>query len=139
MRRSHQLASLSISLGLSLFAYHAGAVSMNGRTILGTSEDPRIQQCGIRIAGGDFADLSPFIQAAADFDGSFDLDVTKTSKAGTSQTRQSNRIAAGTIGASHIRLDLPARVAIKMSVVDVTGKMVCRISETIDLDGTTAL
>lgn len=112
---------------------------MNGRTILGTSEDPRIQQCGIRIADGDFADLSPFIQAAADFDGSFDLDVTKTSKAGTSQTRQSNRIAAGTIGASHIRLDLPARVAIKMSVVDVTGKMVCRISETIDLDGTTAL
>ena len=133
MHRFAQTAFLSIFFGTFLFSSYSGAASMNGQTILGAPQDPRIQQCGLRISGDDFADLAPFIQAAADFNGSFDLNIGKTSDAGTSQTRQSNRIKAGTIGASRIRLDLPARIAIEMNIRDDAGKMVCRLSETIDL------
>jgi hypothetical protein len=113
---------------------------MNGQTLLGTSQDPRIQQCGIRIAGGRLADFEPFIQAAAGFNGRFDLSVIKVSASGTSQSRQGSAIKSGRLGSSHIGIDLPARVTVDLRVTDERGKAVCGLSQTIDLPvETTAL
>jgi hypothetical protein len=135
-----QMPSLWISISAVLFISNAGAASMNDTTLFGTMDDPRIQQCGIRISGGDWVELAPFIQTAADFNGSFDIGITKTSKSGTSQTRQSNRIKGGASNLSRIRLDRPERLEIRMSVADESGKVVCRLSETLDMpDGSMRL
>ncbi len=128
---------ISTALAAPLAATHSGAASMIGQTISGVSEDPRIHQCGIRIDGDRVAELVPFIEAAADFNGSFDLSITKRSEAGSSQSRQSNRITAGMIGASRVRLNLPARIEILMNVMDEAGKAVCHVRDSVDLPAPT--
>jgi hypothetical protein len=133
MLRFKRMTSLWIFLSAVLLASDSGAASMSDQTILGTTNDPRIQQCGIRISGTEWAELSPFIQTAEDFSGSFDLGILKTSKSGTSQTRQSNRIGGGMTNVSRIRLDRPARIEIQMNVKDESGKVICKIAETVDL------
>ena len=125
-RHTMLLAVLSAALS-------TGAASMNSHTLLGTTDDPRIKACGINVQGTDWAEFSPFIQTAADFSGSFEIAVIKTSRSGTSQTRQANRIQAGVFAGTQIRLDRPASVALQMKVMDETGKLVCHLAETIEL------
>jgi hypothetical protein len=120
-----------------LLAHTSGAASMNGQTIFGTTNDPRIQRCGIHVIGEDWLSVTPFIETADGFDGSFDLGVTKTSNAGTSQTRQSNRIKAGVLSGSRIWVDRPARIDIEMNVRDDSGKVVCRVTQSFDLPAPT--
>ena len=116
-----------------LLICNSGATSMNGQTILGTTDDPRIQRCGIHVVGLDWLSVTPFIETAEGFDGSFDLGVTKTSKAGTSRTRQSNDIKAGVLSGSRIWVDRPARIDIEMNVKDDGGKVVCRLTQAFSL------
>lgn len=130
----HMALSAVLSASLS-----TGAASMNSQTLLGTIDDPRIKACGIHVQGTDWVEFLPFIQTAADFNGSFEIGVTKTSRSGTSQTRQANRIQAGVFDGTQIRLDRPASVALQMKVMDETGKVVCHLAETIELDAAISL
>ncbi|PZM08178.1 curli-like amyloid fiber formation chaperone CsgH [Rhizobium tubonense] len=131
--RFKELGFLLASSSAVLLAQNSGAASMNGQTIFGTTNDPRIQRCGIHVIGEDWLSVTPFIETAEGFDGSFDLGVTKTSKAGSSQTRQSNHIKAGVLSGSRIWVDRPARIDIEMNVKDDGGKVVCRLTQAFSL------
>lgn len=130
----HMMLSAVFSASLS-----TGAASMNSRTLFGTTDDTRIKACGIAVLGTDWAEFSPFIQAADDFNGSFEIGVVKTSRSGTSQTRQTNRIHVGVFAGTQIRLDRPASVALQMKVMDETGKVVCHLAQSIELDAASNL
>lgn len=119
--------------GLLLFST-ASEASMNGQIIPGDILDPRITACGVRIDGGEFARLRPFIETSDALAGSFSISITKRSASGTSVSSQSNRFGGGSLGAAVIGVDRPASVAIDMQVNEAGGTALCRVKTDIELD-----
>ncbi|WP_173421766.1 curli-like amyloid fiber formation chaperone CsgH [Ensifer adhaerens] len=106
---------------------------MNGQTILGNSSDPRIKACGVRIGGQEMATLRPFIEGAADLNGSFALSIAKQSPGGSSTTSQKNRFSEGSLGDTQVVINRPGRVRITLVVTDDAGKTLCDLDQTIEL------
>ncbi|HEV7306112.1 curli-like amyloid fiber formation chaperone CsgH [Ensifer sp.] len=111
----------------------ASATSMNGETLYGKINDPRVKSCGIRIDGADVAALKPFIEAADDLEGSFSLRIAKLSASGSSMTSQRNRFSAGSLGKTEIIVDRPGQLRLELTVTDDQGKVLCGLSSTVEL------
>ncbi|MBB3543820.1 MULTISPECIES: curli-like amyloid fiber formation chaperone CsgH [unclassified Rhizobium] len=97
----------------------------------GKISDPRIAECGVRISSGL---IVPFLEANADFDGSYEIAVSKHSSSGTSQTRQTNQIKGGAMAVVQIAVDVPATAELDLQVSDKEGRMVCVLQQTVNLE-----
>jgi len=110
----------------------AWAASMSYETVNGKISDTRISECGVRVLSGESALIVPFLKATSDFDGSYEIAVTKRSSSGSSQTRQANRIQGGTIGSAQVAVDVPSQVQLEMTVRDRSGQSACVLERTFD-------
>ncbi|NRP20882.1 hypothetical protein LPJGGPFB_04141 [Ensifer adhaerens] len=133
MRLVQAIRFLQIFAVTITFGFQASATSMNGQTILGNSSDPRIKACGVRIGGQEMATLRPFIEGAADLNGSFALSIAKQSPGGSSTTSQKNRFSEGSLGDTQVVINRPGRVRITLVVTDDAGKTLCDLDQTIEL------
>ncbi len=125
------LSLVGIALLCSTFAR---AELMSDQTLNGRISDSRISECGVQVLLGQSARIVPFFKASSDFDGSYEIAVTKRSSSGTSQSRQANRIHGGTIGPAQIAVDVPSRIQLEMQVRDLDGRDACVLQHTFDLD-----
>lgn len=110
---------------------------MNGQTIHGTTSDPRITACGVRIDGQQMATLRPFIEAADDLSGSFTLGIATQSPGGSSSTSQRNQFSAGSLGETQVVINRVGRVRLTLVVIDNAGIPLCDLDQTIELSPTT--
>ncbi len=111
-----------------------GAVSAEDRQIYaGTPADERVASCGIIVSGDGIARIEPFVEADGDLAGRLELDVTKRSPSGQSQSRQAANFVNGRLGTTMISMEGPAEVAIVLSVKDRSGKTLCAMRRSIVL------
>ena len=110
-----------------------GQTSMNGDILFGTSLDPRITRCGIRIAGTKAARIAPFIETLQDnLSGTVRLSITKHSAGGTSSINQSVGFSGSSLRTEAI-IDRPSHARIQMTVSDGKGVTLCRLDHKVDL------
>lgn len=110
---------------------------MNGETIFGTVDDPRIRRCGLEIGGDDVVSARPFIEAAGSLGGVYSLSTTRKGSSGTSSTVQRSRFSGGTLGIANVLLPGPAEVHVVLEVLDEAGKRLCGLDRLIELPGPT--
>ena len=111
-----------------------GAVSdEDSQVYAGTPADERVASCGITVWGDKVARIEPFLEGRGDLQGRLELDVTKRSPAGQSQSRQASNFANGRLGTTIISMEGPAELAIVLSVKDRTGKTLCAMRRSITL------
>ncbi|MBW9090098.1 hypothetical protein JNB91_20020 [Rhizobium wenxiniae] len=111
-----------------------GGVSAEDRQIYpGTPADERVASCGIIVSGDEIARIEPFVEADGDLAGRLELDVTKRSPSGQSQSRQAANFVNGRLGTTMISMEGPAEVAIVLSVKDRSGKTLCAMRRSIVL------
>lgn len=118
---------------LSLFFVTASEASMSDQTISGKILDQRITACGVRVSGEEMAALRPFIETSADVSGTFRVTITKKSASGTSMINQGNAFSAGKLGNVILAVDRPSKVSIHMTVSDTTGKPLCELDGSVEL------
>ncbi len=111
-----------------------GAVSAEDRQVYpGTPADERVASCGITVSGGEISRIEPFLEGRGDLQGRLELDVTKRSPAGQSQSRQAGNFINGRLGTTIISMEGPAELAIVLSVKDRSGKTLCAMRRSITL------
>jgi hypothetical protein len=104
------------------------------RTIYpGTSTDERVARCGITVSGDETARIEPFLDGHSGLEGRLELEVTKRSPSGQSQSRQASQFFGGRLGTTIISMERPAEVAIMLSVTDRSGKTLCAMRRSIKL------
>jgi hypothetical protein len=108
------------------------AVSMNGETIFGTTDDTRVKACGVEISGDGVPVLRPFIEAASDLEGEFTFRTSKQSGSGSGTTAQRSRFMAGSLGTVTVRLETAATVHVVLEVRDHAGKRLCGLDRLIE-------
>ncbi len=111
-----------------------GAGSAEDRQVYpGTSADERVASCGVIVSGDAVARIEPFVEVDGDLAGRLELDVTKRSPSGQSQSRQAANFVNGSLGTTMISMEGPAEVAIVLSVKDRSGKTLCAMRRSIVL------
>lgn len=131
MTRTALLASPFILSGLL-----AEAVSAENRQVFpGASSDERVANCGITVSGEGIARIEPYLEGRRDLQGRLELDVTKRSLSGQSQSRQVGNFENGRLGTTIISMQGPAELAIVLSVKDRSGKTLCEMRRSIVLGG----
>ncbi len=111
-----------------------GAVSAEDRQVYsGTPSDERVARCGVTVSEGEIVRIEPFLEGQEDLAGRMELDVTKRSPSGQSQSRQVGNFDNGKLGATIISMERPAEVAIVLSVKDRSGMTLCAMRRSIVL------
>lgn len=112
----------------------AGTVSAEDKQVYpGTPADERVASCGITVSGGEIVRIEPFLEGRDDLQGRLELDVTKQSPAGQSQSRQAGNFVNGRLRTTIISMEGPAELAIVLSVKDRSGKTLCAMRRSITL------
>ena len=119
------------------FSANLSQASMNGDILLGTSLDPRVTRCGIRIDGADMARIAPFIETSQnDLSGRVRLEIAKRSSSGSSITSQVIGFAGGSLGSLVVVVDRPSHARIVMTVSDNRDGTLCQLEREIELVAT---
>ena len=119
----------TLALGLVAIAAPAIDASANDMQLSGRSTDPRVTRCGVTVQMDDrYATIAPFIETTIQLAGDYRLEVTKSSKGGSSRSVQASAFSGSDLGSTTITVDWPADISVLLSVTSESGAPLCDAS-----------